>query len=259
MRVLHDGVKETITEVRTRYWIVKGRSLVRSVIHHCTTCRKHEGAPFRSPPPPPLPEFRVTQTPAFAHTGVDFAGPLFVRDRSSSSRKVWITHFTCLVTHAVHLDIVSDMLTGTFVCCLKRFMARQGLPYKFLSDNRKTFKSTAKLLKVIFKDKTVEEYLTSRGCQWTFNLARAPWWGGVYERMMQSTKRCLRKMLGRVSLSYKELVTVIVEIEGVINSRPISYISAADREEPLTPSHLIVGCRLLSLPDHLSYVHDTQD
>ena len=168
---------------------------------------------------------------------------------------MWITHFTCLVTRAVHLDIVSDMLTGTFVCCLKRFTARRGLPYKFLSDNGKTFKSTAKLLKAIFKDKTVEDYLSSHGCQWTFNLARA----GVYERMVQSTKRCLRKMLGRASLSYEELLTVIVEIEGMINSRPISYISAADREEPLTPSHLIVGRRLLSLPDHLSYVHDTQD
>ena len=96
-------------------------------------------------------------------------------------------------------------------------------------------------------------------CQWTFNLTRAPWWGGVYEHMVQSTKCCLCKMLGRASLSYEELLTVIVEIEGVINSRPISYISAADREEPLTPSHLIVGRRLLSLPDHLSYVHDTQD
>ena len=154
---------------------MKGRSLVKSIIHRCTTCKKHEGAPYGDPPPPPLPEFRVTQNLAFTITGVDFAGPLFVRNRYSSSNKVWIVLFTCLVTRAVHLDVVSDMLTGTFVCCLKRFVARRGLPYKFLSDNWKTFKSTANLLKTIFKDMTVENYLAQQGCQWIFIIECAPW------------------------------------------------------------------------------------
>ena len=107
---------------------------------------------------------------------------------------------------------------------------------------------------------TVENYLAQQGCQWIFIIERAPWWGGVYQRMVKSTKRCLRKMLGRASFSYEELLTALVEIEGVINSRPLSYVSADDREEPLTPSHLIVGRRLLSLPDHLFIGdHDMED
>ena len=61
----------------------------------------------------------------------------------------------------------------------------------------------------------------------------------------------LRKMIGRARLSYDELITAIIEIEMVINSRPLSYITGDDMEEPLTPSHLMIGKRLLSLPDYL--------
>jgi len=41
----------------------------------------------------------------------------------------------------------------------------------------------------------------------------------------------------------------VVQVEGVLNSRPISYVSSEDLEEPLTPSHLLTGYRLLSIPD----------
>ena len=64
-------------------------------------------------------------------------------------------------------------------------------------------------------------------------------------------KRCLRKVIGQARFSWDELLTAMVEAEGVINSRPLSYVSMDDLEEPLTPSHLLTGRRLLSLPDHL--------
>lgn len=128
-----------------------------------------------------------------------------------------------------------------------------------VSDNGKTFHATAKFLRSIFKDPTVEEYLAVQGCQWVFNVECAPWWGGVFERMVRSTKRCLRKLVGRASFTRDEMLTAVVEIEAVINSRPLSYVSATDVEEPLTPSHLIVGRRLLSLPDYLGYVCDHGD
>ena len=72
-RVSHDGTKETLTEVRSRFWIIKGRSLVRKLIHQCTVCRRYEGPHYQIPPPPPLPEFRVSEQPPFTFTGVDFA------------------------------------------------------------------------------------------------------------------------------------------------------------------------------------------
>ena len=75
---------------------------------------------------------------------------------------------------------------------------------------------------------------------------------------MKSTKRCLRKMVGRANFSHDELLTAVVEIKAIINSQPLSYIST-DYEEPLTPSHLMVSRRLLNLPDYLGYVCDPDD
>ena len=253
-RVLHDGVKETLTEIRARYWIVGGRSLVRSVVHKCIVCKRFEGKPFVAPPAPPLPSFRVNEAPPFLYTAVDFAGPMFLKDKGGSSgSKVWIALFTCCVTRAVHLELVQDMTTTTFVRCLKRFTARRGLPRKIISDNAKTFKATAKLINAIISQREVKDYLSRVRVEWSFNLEKAPWWGGIFERMVKSTKRCLRKIVGRANFCYEEMYTAVVEIEAIINSRPLTFLCADDVEEPLTPSHLIVGRRLLSLPDNLEY------
>lgn len=138
---------------------------------------------------------------------------------------------------------------------MKRFAARRGLPRQFILDNGKTFKVASKYL----KDGAVQEYLSGHGITWQFNVERAPWWGGAFERMVRSTKRCLRKLIGRAHFSHEELNTALAEIEAVLNSRPLSYVSSEDIDEPITPSHLIVGRRLLSLPDHLDHMYVLDD
>ena len=65
--------------------VIKERSLTRAVVHRCTICKRYEGAPFDGLPPPPLPEFRIKEDPAFTYTGVDFAGLLFIHGGTSSS------------------------------------------------------------------------------------------------------------------------------------------------------------------------------
>ena len=253
-RVQHNRVKETLSEIRSKYWIIQGRSLVRAVIHKCVICKRFEGRPFSPPPAPPLPSFRVTEAPPFTYTAIDFAGPVYVGRKESN--KAWICLFTCCVTGAIHLDLVSDMSTVTFIRALKRFSARRGLPRRILSDNAKTFKAAAKHLKAVFDCQEVKLYLSDVGVEWMFNLEKAPWWGGVFERLVKSTKRCLRKTIGQARFSFDELLTVIVEIEGIINSRPISYLNSDDIEEPLTPSHLLVGRRILNLPDNLAHYEE---
>ena len=80
--------------------------------------------------------------------------------------------------------------------------------------------------------------MTKKGCEWTFNIEKASWWGRAFEHLVLSTKHCLRKMVGPASLTHDEVLTAVTEIESIINSQPLSYISAEDTEEPLTPSHL---------------------
>jgi len=249
-RVIHNGVKETLTETRSKFWIIKGRSFIRGLLRQCGVCRRHEGKSYDAPLPPPLPSYRVEEAPPFSFTGVDFAGPLFVRG-GDGVQKVWICLYTCCVVRAVHLDLVPDLSTPAFLRSLKRFTARRGLPARILSDNGKTFKAAAKVINAVITHPEVQKYLIGLGVKWMFNIPKAPWWGGVFERMVKSTKRCLRKIIGQAKFSYDELLTALTEVELVINSRPLSYISADDLEEALTPSHLLVGRRLLSLPDHL--------
>ena len=95
----------------------------------------------------------------------------------------------------------------------------------------------------------VQQYFAGLKVKWVFTLEKAPWWGGFYERMIQSMKRCLKKTLGKAKLTYDELSTALTEVEGIINSRPLSCVSSNNLEEPLTPVHLLTGRCILSLPD----------
>ena len=252
-RVFHNGVRETLTEVRASYWIIRGRAVIKQFISHCVVCKRYEGKHYSVPGPPPLPAFRVQEAPPFSTVGVDFAGPLFVSEKGGYEGKVWVCLFTCCITRAVHLDVVTNMSSEYFIRCFRRFSARRGLPSRIISDNAKTFKSTAKVLKEIMNHPDVHRYLENARVEWKFNVEKAPWWGGVFERLIRSVKRCLRKIIGRAKLSLEELSTIVIEVEMVVNSRPLTYVSLTDLEEPVTPSHLLIGRRLLSLPESLLY------
>ena len=80
----------------------------------------------------------------------------------------------------------------------------------------------------------------------------------MFERIVKSAKRCLKKVRGKNCLTYDELLTLVTEVEAVLNSRPLSYVSSEDVEEPLTPSHLLVGFRIMTLPDPLTPDDDPQ-
>ena len=252
-RIMHGGDKATLTELRSKYWIVRGRQLVKRILHQCVMCRRFQGKPYQPPPAPPLPEFRVKEARPFSFTGVDFAGPMYVSDATTpTARKVWLCLYTCCVTRAAYLDIVPDMTAQAFIRSLKRFTSRRGFPLKIVSDNAKTFKAASKNLSALMESPEVLRYFSNVKMKWSFNLERAPWWGGVFERMIGSAKRCLKKTIGGARLTYDELLTAVTEVEGILNSRPLSYVSSEDIEEPLTPSHLLTGHRILNLPDPLT-------
>ena len=100
----------------------------------------------------------------------------------------------------------------------------------------------------------MSKYLSGLKVEWCHNLEKAPWWGGAFERIIGMTKRCLRKIVGCAKFTYDELSTAVVERESILNSRPLSFISSEDLEEPLTPFHLLNGRRLSNLPDELCFL-----
>ena len=102
----------------------------------------------------------------------------------------------------------------------------------------------------------LEQHFAKGHMKWTFNLEKAPWWGGVFERLVKSVRRCLKKTISGVRLTYEELLTVIIEVEMVLNCRPLSYVSS---EEPLTPSQLLSGQQVMSLPDSRSSEAEDSD
>lgn len=114
------------------------------------------------------------------------------------------------------------------------------------SDNGKTIKTASKTLSALFSLPTVRQHFAGRGVRWTFNLERDPWWGGFFERLV---KRCLKKVLKNSRVTREERQTILVEIEATLNSRSLTYVSTKDTEATLTPSHLLSGTRLLSMPD----------
>lgn len=160
--VHHNGVKETLNAIREVYWIPRGREVVKRVIRACVTCRKHEGKIAS------LPTSRVSDDAPFVHTGMDFAGPLYLKgvDNERVLEKAYVCLFTCASTRALHLELVPNLSVNTFLQSFRRFTARRGLPSKLLSDNAKTFKAAAKEVKAIVRSTEIQRYLANRGIMW---------------------------------------------------------------------------------------------
>jgi len=78
--VKHNGVRETLTEIRAQFWIIKGQQAVKDVLSKCVTCKKMLRRACSTQSTLPLPSFRVSDDLAFSKVGVDFAGPLYVRN-----------------------------------------------------------------------------------------------------------------------------------------------------------------------------------
>ena len=113
-QTLHSGVSQTLSQVRNKFWIPKGRAVVRQVIQRCLVCRRHDGGPYKMPQMAQLPPIRVTEAIPFSRTGLDYLGPLFIRG-IEGPKKIWICLFTCLVIRAVHLEVVQDMTADEFL------------------------------------------------------------------------------------------------------------------------------------------------
>ncbi|GFX00147.1 integrase catalytic domain-containing protein [Trichonephila clavipes] len=185
-----------------------------------------------------LPKDRLSENPPFEIWGLDFA-VLMLYKCDKEVKQCYFAIFTCAVTRGIHLELVSSMSTKHFLLAFRRFISRLGRCSVVYSDNSKSFKAASKDLiyfAKILRNSKFKDFISSRGITWKFIVERAPWWGGFYERRVKPAKDPLRKMLDKALLTFEELTAVLVEIEYIINSRPLTYVTDDFSEpNPLTP------------------------
>ena len=138
---------------------------------YCFTSLKQNSKPFQLPSAPPLPVFKVSIDFPFANTGVDYLGPLFVRNifygNNDRLFKVYIALYTCASTSAVYLDVVPDASSQSFVNSMKWFASRHAIPKFFISDNGRNFIGPE-----------VKEYIRFLNTVGYYILEHSPWWEG---------------------------------------------------------------------------------
>ncbi|UYV81864.1 hypothetical protein LAZ67_20002726 [Cordylochernes scorpioides] len=226
----HAGIQTTQQLVRRRFWILKGKRTIRSIISACATCRRYNSKRVQTESIP-IPATRIGSTPAFGVIGVDLAGPL----TESGGKKIWVVLYTCAVYRAVHLELTKTVSTEGFLDTFRRFVARRGRPSIVYSDNGLNFVGCNNLFKKVnWND--VLRYATVQRIKWNFNPPTAAFWGGWWERLVGLMKQLIRKVLGDKTVSYEELQTVICEVESAMNSRPLTAISEESGLVPITPA-----------------------
>lgn len=229
---------------KNKYWLIKGRRVVRKIVRNCVECKK-----LRAKPVPPLmanlPKERLQPfAPPFTNSGLDYFGP-FIVVIGRRREKRYGCLFTCLTTRAVHLEMAYKLDANSFIMAFRRFIAIRGTPKVVFSDNGTNLAAGEKEMRenILSLDCShLREEMKRRSINWRFSPPSAPHFGGAWERLVQSSKGALRAILQDRAVSDEVLITVFSEVMSLLNGRPLTFVSMdPDDDEPLTPNHFVLG------------------
>ena len=249
----HRGVSTTISRIRSEYWIIGVRKIVRKLCWLCVPCRiKFQR--MESQIMAPLPIERIKPSPPFTHTGIDYFGPFSIRGEVNKRviGKCYGVLLVCQSSRAVHVDLASDYSTDSFLQLLRRFASIRGWPAKFFSDQGSQLLAASKELidaiEALDTDR-IKEFSIQQGCDWHFSPPDAPWANGATEALVKTVKRNLQSTIGSQVLSFSELQTVMFEVAQITNQRPIgTHPSLPEDRTYLTPNDLLLGRASNSIP-----------
>lgn len=257
--LLHAGNKLVLASLHKRYWIINANREVKRILHKCIVCFKLK-AKAAEQLMGSLPYDRVNQARPFQKVGMDYCGPYLIKQsrlRNVITTKGYVLLFVCFVTKCIHIELVSDMTTECFMAAFKRFISRRNLPSDIYCDNAATYKGANNQLEELYllqasssHQSNVHDYCSSLGVNFHMIPSYSPVFGGLWESGVKSIKYHLKRVVGSVVLTYEELYTILVQIEGILNSRPITKLTNDVNDlSYLTPAHFLVGAPLYTYPD----------
>ncbi|XP_036322336.1 uncharacterized protein LOC118736350 [Rhagoletis pomonella] len=240
----HSNHETVINEIFQQFYVPGLRTLLRSVRKCCQFCKNATAHP-QPPEMADLPEARLSPyTRPFTYVGVDFFGP-FLTTVGRRIEKRYGVVFTCMTCRAVHVEMAYSLTTSSCCIVVRNFIARRGTPRKFFSDNGTNLRATEKELReslsqVNFAD--LEAEFTSPSTGWTFIPPASPHMGGAWERLVRSIKAVLYQIITpETKLTDEKLHNLFLEVEQIVNSRPLTYLSLDTAEqEALTPNHFLL-------------------
>ncbi|KAL1250707.1 hypothetical protein QQF64_018503 [Cirrhinus molitorella] len=249
-QLLHPGPERVLGEIRRKYWILRGRESIKKHQYNCESCQKWRASPV-IPKMADLPPSRLRlYKPPFWSTGIDCFGPFTIKIGRRTEKR-WGIIFKCMTTSCIHLDLLESIDTDAFLLALRRFVSRRGKPFEILADRGTNFRGGATELQEAFASLEAElkEHLAGQEIAFQFNPPHAPHFGGTWEREIRSVKSALQVVLGNRTVAEAVLRTVLVEVEGILNSKPLGYVSSDVADpDPVTPNLLLMGRRDASLP-----------
>ena len=164
-----------------------------------------------------LPKERITPDAVFNNVGLDYAGPIYIKQGSTRKPtivKAYVCVFVSLSTKAVHM---SDLTSEAFIACLRRFTSRRGKPALLWSDHGTNLVGAKHILKEMYEflkeSQTTKSYLTpvAQGIQWDFIPEHAPHFGGLWESAVKSFKTHLHRIVGNSRMNFEELATILLK------------------------------------------------
>jgi len=242
----HLGVSATAAKIRSKFWVVGLRKLLRSIKFHCVGCRKLDHV-LQKQYMGQLPAYRLKPAPAWSYTSLDLFGPFDIKGEANkrSRSKGWGVIFTCMLSRAVHLDLSTSQDTESFLLVLRRFISIRGSPVKLRSDPGSQLEAADKEMQQAMSNlsgKLLAEFSVVNHIDWDFGPSDGPWHNGCTESLIKSVKKSLKIVVGEQVLSFSEMQTALFEVASLVNERPIGrHPTVADDGVYLSPNDLLLA------------------
>ena len=226
----HQGVTLTLSLLRTAFWLLRGRQVVKTIVAGkkamCRTCRLWSAPPYHYPTMPDLPAVRLQANErAFRSVGVDGLAQFIVKDHNGERIKIFSYVYVCCTFRAIHIELAPSLSAESFIDTFRRFISRRTRPDWVISDGQKGLKLAAQVLSNTFQAAILSEVTTDfcgqNAIQWSFSVPLASFQMGLVERLVGIIKAAIRRAIGTRLLTLWELLTILAEIEALINARPL--------------------------------------